>query len=245
LVKRTESPWQVGQFGGFVPAAGGSILSKPTARTRQIEFIGDSDADDSFSALTAHSLNADYEINAMSGMGMVRNYDCTSAGTDFRTYYGRTQEAVNNDVWYNPGTWHPQLVVVGLGINDFSTALNSGEQWSASAQLVTAYAAAYQRFINTLRQQYGPITIIVVSATALSVEHHFLSGGAEIRRGRRGISAGPVVAFTGRYSQNASVEAGVLGTIGSAACIRLVGFRVVHHAVRYHVTERAAALFGE
>ena len=192
LVKRTESAWQAGQFGGFVPAAGGSILSKSAARTRQIEFIGDSytagygnqatqhdcssiggvtansDADDSFGALTAHSLNADYQINAMSGMGMVRNYNGSSPGTDFRTYYGRTLEAVNNDVWYNPGTWHPQLVVVGLGINDFSTALNSGEQWTTTDQLVAAYETADQGFINTLRQQYGPNTIIVVSATALS-----------------------------------------------------------------------------
>lgn len=192
LVKRSESPWQAGQFGGFAPAPGGSILSKPAARTRQIEFIGDSytagygnmatqhdcssiggitpnsNADDSFGALTAHSLNADYQINAMSGMGVVRNYNGSSPGTSFLTYYGRTLQAVNNDVWYNPGTWHPQLVVVGLGINDFSTALNPGEQWSTTDQLVAAYKTAYQGFINTLRSQYGPNTIIVVSATALS-----------------------------------------------------------------------------
>lgn len=192
LVKRTESAWQAGQFGGFVAAAGGTLLGKPAARTRQIEFIGDSytagygnqatqhdcssiggvtansDADDSFGALTAHGLNADYQINAMSGMGMVRNYNGSSPGTSFRSYYGRTLQAVNNDVWFNPGTWHPQLVVVGLGINDFSTALNSGEQWSTTDQLVAAYKSAYQGFINTLRTQYGPNTLIIVSATALS-----------------------------------------------------------------------------
>jgi cellulose binding protein with CBM2 domain/carbohydrate esterase-like protein/GDSL-like lipase/acylhydrolase family protein len=192
LDKRTESPWTAAQFGGFVAAPGGSILSKPAARTRQIEFIGDSytagygnlatqhdcsgiggveansNADLSFGAMTAHSLNADYQINAMSGMGVVRNYNGSSPGTSFLTYYGRTLEAVNNDVWYNPGTWHPQLVVVGLGINDFSTPLNAGEQWTTTAQLAAAYKAAYQGFINTLRSQYGPNTIIVVSATALS-----------------------------------------------------------------------------
>jgi hypothetical protein len=192
LVKRTESPWQAGQFGGLVAAPGGSILAQPAARTRQIEFIGDSytagygnmatqhdcssiggvtansDADLSFGALTAHTLNADYQINAMSGMGMVRNYNGSSPGTSFRTYYGKTLQAVNNDVWFNPGTWRPQLVVVGLGINDFSTALNAGEPWTTTDQLVAAYKTAYQGFINTLRSQYGPNTVIVVSATALS-----------------------------------------------------------------------------
>ncbi|KJK46274.1 cellulose-binding protein, partial [Lentzea aerocolonigenes] len=42
LVKRTESPWAAGEFGGFVAASGGTVLAKPAARSRQIEFIGDS-----------------------------------------------------------------------------------------------------------------------------------------------------------------------------------------------------------
>ena len=192
LVKRSESPWSAGQFGGFVAAPGGSVLGRPAARTRQIEFIGDSytagygnlstqhdcsgsggvtpnsDADLSFGALTAHSLNADYQINAMSGMGVVRNYNGSSPGTSFLTYYDRTLQAVDNDVWFKPASWHPQLVVIGLGINDFSTALNSGEPWATTDQLVAAYKTAYQGFIRTLRAKYGPNTVIVVSATALS-----------------------------------------------------------------------------
>jgi hypothetical protein len=192
LVKRTESAWSAGEFGGFVAAPGGAILAKPAPLQRQIEFIGDSytagygnmatqhdcsgiggvtansDADLSFGALTARGLGADYQINAMSGLGMVRNYNGSSPGTSFRTYYNKTLQAVNNDLWFNPGSWHPQLVVVGLGINDFSTALNAGEQWTTTDQLVAAYKSAYQDFIDTLRAQYGPSTIIVVSATALS-----------------------------------------------------------------------------
>lgn len=191
LVKRTESPWAVGEFGGFVAAPGGRLLPPPKPRTRQIEFIGDSytagygnlsavgvdcssagvtpnsDADLSFGALTAQSLNADYQIIAQSGMGMVRNYDGSSPGTDFRTYYDRTLQAVSTDAWQPPPTWHPQLVVIGLGINDFSTPLNAGEQWSTTAQLVTAYESAYEGFIAHLRAQYGRNTIIVVSATYL------------------------------------------------------------------------------
>ncbi|MBY8853723.1 hypothetical protein K7G98_38040, partial [Saccharothrix sp. MB29] len=42
LVKRTESPWTAGGFGGFTAAPGGEVLDKPAARTRQVEFIGDS-----------------------------------------------------------------------------------------------------------------------------------------------------------------------------------------------------------
>ncbi|GIH14326.1 hypothetical protein Raf01_24980 [Rugosimonospora africana] len=208
LVKRTESQWAAGQFGGFVAAPGGSILNKPVARSRQIEFIGDSytagygnlsttrdcstnggvtansDADKSFGALTAHSLNADYQINAWSGMGMVRNYGGSSPGTDFRTYYDRTLQAVNTDPWPVPGTWRPQLVVVGLGINDFSTALNANEPWSTVDQLVAAYKTAYQGFIDKLRSRYGTNAIIVVSATLLSNTTVFASTAQQIVKDR-------------------------------------------------------------
>jgi len=189
VVKRNESPWSTSEFGGFVAAAGGSILSKPVARTRQIEFIGDSftagygnlstsrdctgdqvnrttNADISFGAITSRTLNADYQINAFSGRGMVRNYNGGEAGTDYRTYYDRALLAVNGDVWPT-GTWRPQLVVIGLGINDFSTPVNSGEPWTAES-LITAYRTAYHGFIDKLRARYGANTIIVASATAVS-----------------------------------------------------------------------------
>jgi lysophospholipase L1-like esterase len=187
LVKRTESPWAVGAFGGFVAAPGGAILAKPRPRPRQIEFIGDSytagygnlsatrecsadevnrttDADLSFGALTARRLGADYQVNAFSGRGMVRNYNGGEPGTDYRTYYDRALLSVDGDVWRNPGTWRPQVVVVGLGINDFSTAINPGEQWTPET-LLAAYRAAYHGFIDKLRARYGPRTTIVVSAT--------------------------------------------------------------------------------
>jgi lysophospholipase L1-like esterase len=189
LVKRSESPWAVSEFGGFVPVAGGAILPGPPPRHRQIEFIGDSytagygnlsasrdctgdevnrttNADLSFGALTARRLNADYQLNAFSGRGMVRNYNGGEPGTSYRTYYDRALLSVDGDVW-RPGRWRPQLVVVGLGINDFSTAINPGEQWTPES-LIAAYRTAYLGFLDKLRARYGPRTIIVVSATAVS-----------------------------------------------------------------------------
>jgi len=183
LVKRNDSPWSISEFGGFVAAQGGAILTKPTARSRQTEFIGDSltvgygntstsrdctgdqvsrttDTDLSYGALTARRLSADYQINAISGKGMVRNYNGSDPGTDYRTYYDRALLNVAGDVW-NPGTWRPQLVVVYLGTNDFSTALNPGEQWTTTDSLVAAYRTAYSAFLQKLRARYGANTTIV------------------------------------------------------------------------------------
>nr|WP_117209832.1 RICIN domain-containing protein [Allorhizocola rhizosphaerae] len=182
LVKRNESAWSTSEFGGFVAAAGGAILTKPTARSRQIEFIGDSltagygntstsrdctgdqvnrttNTDIGYGALTARRLSADYQVNAFSGKGMVRNYNGGDPGNHYRAYYDRALLNVAGDVW-NPGTWRPHLVVVYLGTNDFSTAINPGEPWTPDS-LAAAYRTAYGDFLQKLRTRYGAGTTIV------------------------------------------------------------------------------------
>jgi lysophospholipase L1-like esterase len=183
LVKRNDTPGDTSTFGGFVAAPGGAVLSKPAARNRQIEFIGDSltvgygnlstsrdctgdqvqrttNTDVSYGALTARRLNADYQINGYSGLGMVRNYNGGSPDVTYRTYYDRALQNAPGDVWQNPGTWRPQLVVINLGTNDFSTAVNPGEPWTPDS-LATAYRGAYGDFIQKLRTRYGAGTTIV------------------------------------------------------------------------------------
>jgi hypothetical protein len=195
LAKRTESPYAVGEFGGLVAAEGGAILGKPAARGRQIEFIGDSwtagygnmsttrdcnstggvnrnsNADVSFGALTAQGLDADYQLNAWSGLGMVRNYNGGNPSYDFRTYYDTDLQALyNSTTWQVPPTWRPQVVVVGLGINDFSTALNAGEKWATVDALAADYRTAYLAFIDKLRTRYGSGTHIVLTYPDLSYQ---------------------------------------------------------------------------
>ncbi len=193
LVKRNDSPWSTSEFGGFVAAPGGAVLSRPAARHRQIEFIGDSltvgygnlstsrdctsdqvkrttDADVSYGALTARKLNADYQLNAYSGLGMVRNYNGSSPDVTYRTFYDRALLNVPGDVWRNPGTWHPGLVVVHLGTNDFSTPLNAGEPWTPDS-LVAAYRTAYGDFLKKLRTRYGTATTIVAVGTGPFADH--------------------------------------------------------------------------
>jgi lysophospholipase L1-like esterase len=193
LVKRNDSPWGTSEFGGFVAAPGGAILAKPAARSRQIEFIGDSltvgygnmstsldctgdpvartsNTDLSYGALTARRLSADYQINGISGKGMVRNLNGGDPGTDYRTFYDRALLNVAGDVW-SPGTWRPQLVVVYLGTNDFSTALNPGEQWTTADSLAAAYHNAYTGFLQKLRTRYGANTTIVAVGAGSFANH--------------------------------------------------------------------------
>jgi hypothetical protein len=128
-------------------------------------------ADVSFGALTAKGLNADYQINAWSGLGMVRNYNGTNPSYNYRTYYDTDLQALyNSATWPVPSTWRPQAVVIGLGINDFSTALNSGEKWATIDQLAADYRTAYLGFIDKLRARYGSNTFIVLTYPDLSYQ---------------------------------------------------------------------------
>lgn len=152
------------------------MLSKPAPRDRQIEFIGDSitvgygnvsgtrdcdpeqlkrttNTDVSHGALTARQLDADYQINGFSGLGMVRNVAGITPDVTYRTYYDRALLNVDGDVWQNPGTWRPQIVVVNLGSNDF-TDLTPGEPWTHDS-LAAAYRTAYDEFLRELRTRYG------------------------------------------------------------------------------------------
>ncbi|WP_443062530.1 GDSL-type esterase/lipase family protein [Streptomyces sp. NBC_00457] len=183
LVKRNDTPGDTSTFGGFVAASGGAVLSKPAPRNRQIEFIGDSltvgygnlstsrtctsdqvkrttNSDVSYGARTARQLNADYQINGYSGLGMVRNYNGGRPDVTYRTFYDRALLNVSGDVWQNPGTWRPQVVVVNLGTNDFSTAVNPGEPWTPDS-LAAGYRSAYGEFLQKLRTRYGAGTTIV------------------------------------------------------------------------------------
>ncbi|WP_426502203.1 cellulose binding domain-containing protein [Dactylosporangium sp. McL0621] len=212
LAKRTESPWAAGEFSGFVAAPGGAILSRPAARPRQVELIGDSwtagygnmsttrdcssnggvtrnsNADSAFGALAAKDLGADYQTIAWSGLGMVRNYGGQNTATSFRSYYDTDLQALyNSAVWPNPGTWKPQVVVVGLGINDFSTALTAGEPWATVDALAADYRTAYLAFIAKLRDRYGPDTYIVLTYPDLSyITTAFASSVQQIVQTRAG-----------------------------------------------------------
>ena len=134
---------------GVSAAAGTTPLAPPMPRPRQIEFIGDShtvgygntsrigDCTDSQvwattdttrgpAGITAARFGADYRVNAISGRGVVRNYAGFAAPTLPRAYPFALLDGETPD---RTTGWHPQVVVIGLGTNDFSTALKPGERW--------------------------------------------------------------------------------------------------------------------
>ncbi|WAC47958.1 GDSL-type esterase/lipase family protein [Asticcacaulis sp. SL142] len=183
LEKITESQSDTGKFLGFFSNASDDAIPPP-ARARQIEFIGDSftvgygntspkrecttdevwattDTSQAFGPLTAKAYNADYQINAFSGRGVVRNYDGIKGDTlpvlhNYTLFDGKTE--------YKAENWQPQIIVIGLGTNDFSTALKPDEKWKTREDLRTDYRNTYVTFVKTLRAKNPKAQFILMAS---------------------------------------------------------------------------------
>ncbi len=182
LERLTETQDATGTFAGFFAPDKGPVLAVRT-RTKQIEFIGDSytvgygntagkrsctrdeiwvttDTSKAFGPLTAKHYNADYQINAYSGRGIVRNYDGFAGDTlpglyPYALFDGKTI--------YNDPSWSPQVITIALGTNDFSTPVHAGEKWKTQDELTNDYEATYVSFVKSLRAKNPNATILLIS----------------------------------------------------------------------------------
>jgi lysophospholipase L1-like esterase len=182
----TESQDAPNVFGGFaIPASEKPLV--PPHRARQIEFIGDShtvgygntsptrdcnndvvwattDTSQAFGPLVAEHYNADDQINAISGHGIVRNYN---GGAGDPVPVAWPYILFDKQSLYNDPAWHPQVIVIALGTNDFSTRLRSGEKWKTREDLHADFEATYVRFLETLRAR-NPHAYVIVWATDMA-----------------------------------------------------------------------------
>jgi lysophospholipase L1-like esterase len=166
----TEDQGWATEFDGFYAPRGTRALP-PAPRSRQIEFIGDShtvgygnispkrecsreevwattDASRGIGPLTARRYGADYQVNAISGRGIVRNYG-GGAGDTLPAAYPFT--LLDHAAPYRDPVWRPRIVVVALGTNDFSTPLKPGEKWASRDALHEDFETSYVRFVRGLR----------------------------------------------------------------------------------------------
>lgn len=184
----TEAQAGANEFRGFALTPPSAAL-KPEQRKRQIEFIGDShtvgygntsssrdctgdqvwattDNSKAFGPRVAKHYGANYQVNAISGRGIVRNYD-GSAGDPLPVAYPFV--LLDHAVRYLAPTWKPEIIVIALGTNDFSTPLKAGEKWKTRDELHADYEATYVKFVETLRAR-DPHAFILLWATDLA-EH--------------------------------------------------------------------------
>lgn len=200
LEKRTESQGATGIFKGFStqlkqfkqPSFLRTLRSTVKAHWegRAIEFIGDSytvgygnisgkrqctgqeiwattNTSQAFGPLTAKHYGADYQINAISGRGIVRNWDGGGGDTLPEVY---PYALFDKSKTYENRFWKPQIIVIGLGTNDFSTQLHTGEKWPTREALQADYEATYTRFVQDLRAKNPDAFFILMASDQVDGE---------------------------------------------------------------------------
>jgi len=184
LVKRTEANPGPTAFLGFQFA--GTILPAPSAKPHKIEVIGDSisagsgnmagdgsancqnstaysDANLSYGPILARQLNADYHVTAVSGIGLIRNYNCGNPNTMpvvyDRVYFEQSSNAdAGTNVW-DTADYEPEAILIGLGTNDFSPDDCSKPALNETVDPVNfaLWQATLKSFILRLRSAYGSV----------------------------------------------------------------------------------------
>jgi len=175
IEKRTEAFIGKGEFLGFILDEDKKLIKQNSIPNRRIEFIGNSitcgygveganasspfkpeteNATLSYAALIGRTLNADYMMIAYSGKGVVRNYgDPNMTSTDpMPGLYNRTICSDSTPVW-DFTSWIPQVVVINLGTNDFSTQPHPDK---------SIFQEAYTQLITRIQSQYPEVTIFCV-----------------------------------------------------------------------------------
>jgi hypothetical protein len=172
LEKVTESAFGRGSFQGFY--ASRAQTAEITPRRPQVEFIGDSamtgfgsrsktrecsdeqvhlttDTQSAFPALIAKKFGADYQINAISGAGVVRNYGGSNPDRTLPRAYPFT--FFDRTVPYSDPAWSPRLIMIKLEA-DFAAPLKTDEQWANENDLARDYATQYGSFIAELHRRH-------------------------------------------------------------------------------------------
>ena len=189
LEKRTETQFDTGTFEGFfIPDHDREIT--PEKPKRRMEFIGDSavigygirsprrecsdeeifsftDTQLTYAALTAKALGADYQINALSGLGVVRNYNGAMPEQTVLSLY---PYALNDKGALYQGDWSPDIIVIALGGNDFATPLNPDERWKTREALQDDFVEKHESFILSLREKHRGAHLVLLSYDPINKE---------------------------------------------------------------------------
>lgn len=175
---RTECGQSLTSFNGF--RIEGAPATAPAAPERRIEFYGNSitcgygildsvasngfklsteDEGRTYAAIAADSLGAERHTICWSGRGVLQNY---GGDTTYPTLPELFRQVVPWDttLLWDFSLWTPQVVVVDLGTNDYSTA---------SAQPDSAkFHRAYRAFLDSLRDKYPQARLVLLDGPMMS-----------------------------------------------------------------------------
>lgn len=176
IQKRSEGEFGMATVSGIELDKGGR-LSPSAPKIRHMEFIGNSitcgygiegenknapflvsteNCDLSYACIIARYFDADYTLIAHSGRGAARNYGDSSrvSSETMAVRMMRTFDMDPDTEWNFKEGYRPDIVVINLGSNDFSTKPHPTKE---------QFTEAYRTILSQIRAGYGDIPVLCVS----------------------------------------------------------------------------------
>jgi lysophospholipase L1-like esterase len=158
---------------------------------RKLEFIGDSitcgfgandseipcrsgtwfdqhDAWNSYGSIVARRLQTQWHLNAISGIGMIRNWNSPGPVMPDR-YAGVFIDYADTISSWDFSTYQPDLLIIGLGTNDFSDGDGVVPRPPPDGPV---FIERYIHFIGFLRSQYPNTRFLLLSSPLLDEERN-------------------------------------------------------------------------
>ncbi len=177
IQKRTEGEMGIAAFKGVYLPKNERLISSRIKASRKIEFIGNSitcgygtegasrnekflpsteNVNQSYALITSKAFNAECHVIAHSGLGVVRNYgDKNKISVDRATMPMRFNQVLDTDnskLW-DFNLWKPDLVVINLGTNDYSTKPHPDK---------AIFQDTYKLLIENIQEVYGNIPVFLI-----------------------------------------------------------------------------------
>ncbi|OYV88582.1 MAG: hypothetical protein B7Z63_00115 [Ignavibacteriae bacterium 37-53-5] len=182
ITLRNETNWTNFSFNGFILDSGKTLVAPPAEPEKKIEFIGDSyscasgnlwtdnssapagdwtDLYHGFPSIIARHYGAQYMVTAFSGWGLVHDYQQPpNYSHNLPGSFDQTFAYTSLPKW-DFSKWQPSLVVICLGLNDYSGW--GGYSTSISDTNTGIFKQAYHNFIGTIMDVYPRAKILAVA----------------------------------------------------------------------------------
>ena len=232
LQKRTEG--EQGKFTVHSFLSEGDILQANGRKERHIEFIGDSytcgygtesnDKNDPFlaetencnltyAAITARYFGADFNLVSHSGQGIARNYDNFGPGYHMPDRYTQMFDMAKEPIWEpGMGAHTPDIVVIYLGTNDFSTGQQPNE---------ANFRNNYITLLKSIKAHYGKETPVLCMGSPANPYLYDYIRSAVVASGLENVAFMTVSNFAHNYEDDlgASWHPNYQGHIKVASCM--------------------------
>ncbi len=188
ITLRNETNWTKFSFNGFILDSGKTLVAPPAEPGKKIEFIGDSyscasgnlwignssapagdwtDLYHGFPSIMARHYGAQYMVTALSGWGLVHDYQQPpNYSHNLPGSFDQTFAYTSLPKW-DFSKWQPNLVVICLGLNDYSGW--GGYSTSISDTNTGIFKQAYHNFIGTIMDVYPRAKILAVAENANNI----------------------------------------------------------------------------